>query len=406
VWDAANTVVDYLSGGGTINKGWSASGTLTIGANNGSSNFVGTIANNLTGLYGSGTGASGGSLSLVKIGTGTQILSGANTYAGNTTVSNGTLLVNGSIAAGVTIITNAALAGTGTVNGAVTVNPGGTLGTLTPAGASIGAFTLSGLTLNGNVAVRLNRSLSPSATNDSFTLVGTISGNGSGTLTLTNLGTALAAGNTFKIFSQPYAAGSSMTITSTIPAGVGLGWTNKLAVDGTIGVIQTSVTPFLQTAPTASPIALGQSLAASVLSGGSVTNASGASVPGTFAFTTPATVPPVGTNPQPVTFTPTDLNTYAPFTNNVNVTVVAQVTGLKFTGGLVISGTNLTFSGTNTGAGKFYLLTSTNLAAPIRTWIRVRTNTVAGSSSFTTNVGVVDPTLGRQFYILSSTNNN
>jgi autotransporter-associated beta strand protein len=75
------------------------------------------------------------------------ILSGTNTYSGNTTVNAGTLLVNspGSLSAGsaVNVNTNGTLGGTGTINGLVTIANGGALA---PGDAAIGT-----LTLNGNV---------------------------------------------------------------------------------------------------------------------------------------------------------------------------------------------------------------------------------------------------------------
>jgi hypothetical protein len=116
----------------------------------------------------------------------------------------------------------------------------------------------------------------------------------------------------------------------------------------------------------------------------------------------------VGTANQSVTFTPTDTTDYNSITLNVSVTVVAgpsAVTALKFTGSPVVSGTNLTFSATNTGAGTFYLLSSTNVASAPGNWKPLWTNVAAGSSSFTaTATNAVTPALGRQFYILSTTN--
>ena len=63
-------------------------------------------------------------------------------------------------------------------------------------------------------------------------------------------------------------------------------------------------TPVVNIWPTAGGITYLQALSASVLSGGS------ASVGGTFAFTAPATTPPVGTYAASVTFTPTDTDNY------------------------------------------------------------------------------------------------
>src|SRR6185503_21283071 len=58
-----------------------------------------------------------------------------------------------------------------------------------------------------------------------------------GFLVLSNLGpTALAAGDNFKLFDATNFAGSFSTITFP-PLGPGLGWTNKLALDGSLQVV-------------------------------------------------------------------------------------------------------------------------------------------------------------------------
>jgi autotransporter-associated beta strand protein len=88
------------------------------------------------------------------------------------------------------------------------------------------------------------------------------------------------------------------------------------------------------------------------------------------------------------------------------VSAAAPLSGLKFTGSPVISGTSLTISATNSGAGTVYLLTSTNVVAPLNIWTPIWTNTLTGSSSFITNIlNAVNPAWSRQFYILSNTNN-
>jgi len=68
--------VDGISGAGDIHLG---SGTLTIGSANGSDEFDGTI---------DGTGG------LVKVGSGAQIINGANTYTGGTAINGGALEIN------------------------------------------------------------------------------------------------------------------------------------------------------------------------------------------------------------------------------------------------------------------------------------------------------------------------
>jgi len=85
------------------------------------------------------------------------------------------------------------------------------------------------------------------------------------------------------------------------------------STNGTLTV--NKATPAITTAPTASPITYGQTLANSTLSGG------GASAPGVFAFTTPSTAPNVGTASQGVTFTPADTTDYYSVLTSVSVTV-------------------------------------------------------------------------------------
>ncbi|MFY7817860.1 MAG: beta strand repeat-containing protein [Akkermansiaceae bacterium] len=89
--------INGLSGNGILEAG-GGTPTLTIGENNATASFSGVIQN------------SSGDLTLVKTGTGTQTLSGANTYTGTTTVSAGTLaLVGGSQASAVTVNAGASL---------------------------------------------------------------------------------------------------------------------------------------------------------------------------------------------------------------------------------------------------------------------------------------------------------
>ena len=81
----ANVRVDALTGAGTITSGYPGAGyqNFTFGVNNGSGNFSGVLADSDT--------AAG---NFVKVGTGTQALTGANTYSGSTTVNGGTLAIS------------------------------------------------------------------------------------------------------------------------------------------------------------------------------------------------------------------------------------------------------------------------------------------------------------------------
>jgi hypothetical protein len=90
---------------------------------------------------------------------------------------------------------------------------------------------------------------------------------------------------------------------------------NYNTVETSVSVTVNKATPTISVAPMATSIGYGQTLAFSILSGGS------GSVAGTFAWTTPSTSPNAGTASQSVTFTPTDTANYNTVTTSVSVTV-------------------------------------------------------------------------------------
>ena len=101
----------------------------------------------------------------------------------------------------------------------------------------------------------------------------------------------------------------------------------------------TPANPNVTAWPTASAITYGQTLAASTLTGGSATPA------GSFAFTTPSTVPNTGTALQSVTYTPTDTADYMTISSSVSVTVNTKaltVTGIMADSKVYDSTTNAT----------------------------------------------------------------
>ncbi|GBU24206.1 hypothetical protein R83H12_00834 [Fibrobacteria bacterium R8-3-H12] len=79
------------------------------------------------------------------------------------------------------------------------------------------------------------------------------------------------------------------------------------------GVTVSVIDPTVTTWPTAAAITYGEALTTSALTGGSAT--------GTFAWTTPATIPTVTNSGYEVTFTPTDAANYNTLTHTVAITV-------------------------------------------------------------------------------------
>lgn len=242
-----------LTGSGSLSYGGSGDGTSTyvIGSKNFDTTFSGTITSSVDPSV-----PKDERVAIVKVGTGSLTLSGALSYMGSTTISNGILALSGSaelddsptinVRGGVLDVTgiggtlnlgnvtNQTLTGSSGINGNVTAL-GNYPATILPGGNnSIGTLTISNtLTLAANSAttMELNRTNSVGGTNDMI-VASAFSVNG--TLTVTNIGPALQGGDTFKLFS---AAVSGFTATNLPILAGNLYWTNNLAVDGTITVI-------------------------------------------------------------------------------------------------------------------------------------------------------------------------
>lgn len=117
--------ISQLTSGGTTAGSIAGAGNYLLGAN------VLTVGSNhlsttVTGAISDGGIAGGVGGALVKLGTGTLTLTGANSYTGTTSVNAGTLEVDGSIAPSslLTVNNGGALIGTGTV-GNTQINSGG-----------------------------------------------------------------------------------------------------------------------------------------------------------------------------------------------------------------------------------------------------------------------------------------
>lgn len=144
---ASNTLAEFrisvggetigaLNGNGTIDVN-AINGTLTVGGGNGTGSFTGVMQNN------------GNTLAFSKIGSGTQTLTGLNTYTGATTVAAGTLLLDyATNNTGVLASTSALTLSGGTLN--LKGKTGTFTTTQTLASLSLTAATGSNIVLNPN----------------------------------------------------------------------------------------------------------------------------------------------------------------------------------------------------------------------------------------------------------------
>ncbi len=144
---------------------------------------------------------------------------------------------------------------------------------------------------------------------------------------------------------------------------------------GTLTAAAKKSTPSIYIWPTASAISSGQPLSSSVLSGGIALNGGTVSVAGTFAFTSPSSIPSVGTTLQSVTFTPTDSSKYTTAIGSVSVTVHASWSAPTIT----TQPSSLTV---DAGSFAIFTVTATGTAPFSYQWFKNGT-AVSGGTSFT-----------------------
>ncbi|HEY0256563.1 MAG TPA: autotransporter-associated beta strand repeat-containing protein [Candidatus Methylacidiphilales bacterium] len=200
------TASNVLNIGGAISNGAATTTTLTLaGANSGLNTVSGVISD----------GTAGGVTAVTKLGAGTWILSGNNTYTGLTSASAGVLIVSGGLSSGGVSVSNAATldinSATALGTGTFTIGNAATIDNTSGAGISVttvtpqiwsGSFTFTGSnSLNlGSGAVSLaagTHAVAAAVSANVLTVGGNISdaaGNTSA-LTKTGAGTLALTGN-------------------------------------------------------------------------------------------------------------------------------------------------------------------------------------------------------------------
>jgi len=402
---SAGTAYSFNGGNMTAN----ASGIFNLGSLAGTSGtiFGGAGQNYSIGALNADTdfgGVISGATMIIKTGTGTQSLSGANTYSSGTVVNNGELQVgnggtNGTPGTG-NVTNNAALAfnrsdaiddaGFGVISGigSLTKRGAGQL-TLTKAHTYSGATTIEAgtLALTNGGAIANSSGINISA--DALFDVSLLSG---GTMTLGS-GKTLSGYGAVK---GGFVVGSGARLLPGDSFGT-LTFSNSLSLAaGSTNIFEVSQSPLTNDAAMVlGALTNGGTLivtnvgAAPLESGASFKLFSAASHNGTFAG---VILPPLNAG---LRWDTNSLNT-----NGLISVVVVPSPSAPLISSVSLSGGNLIFGGTNGSVdATYYVLTATNITVPLANWTRIATNQVSATALFTfTNT--ISPGSAQGFYRL------
>ncbi len=252
----AGAGVLVLTGGNTYSGGTTiAAGTLQLGNGGTAGSIAGAVVNNGTLAFNRSdsvtmAGAISGSGALIQAGSGTTILTAANTYGGTTTISAGTLQLATAGSLGAGAVVNNALLSVNRADSVTIANPISGTGRLVQEGSGTTILTAAnsfsgGTTVSSGMLV-LNRSLASSTT---IAASGTLGGNGTiaGTLTINgviapgnSIGTMTVngayvqnAGSTYRVEINP--AGQSDRVVVNGPATLNGGTVQVVTAPGTYG---------------------------------------------------------------------------------------------------------------------------------------------------------------------------
>ncbi len=320
--------IGVLAGSGIVTSSASAAVTLTVGATGNSGTFSGVIQN------GSGT------MTLAKSGSGTETLSGANTYSGSTTISAGTLQLGAAHA----------VPATSDVSDNATLDLDGFSPTI---GALIGSS--SGI-VTDNTASTTTSTLTVGATGDSGTFSGIIqnaSGTANGTvaLTKTGTGTEIIASGTKNTYTGPtLVSAGTLEVDGAIVSPITVSGSGVLSGNGTVKNVTTTGGALEPGSLTSAGLTLNAGSAFDAVIGGNTPGAgSGHYSQDTVAsgtVTIDTTGAGVALNVSAANYVPTPTDVYVLIANNggsaINGTFVAGAgidlpAGTVLTEGMVIS---------------------------------------------------------------------
>ncbi|MES2657896.1 MAG: autotransporter-associated beta strand repeat-containing protein [Verrucomicrobiota bacterium] len=218
--------VSFSGGGGT---GAAATASLAT-VNLASASDIGGAGDITVNAVVSGT-------SMTKVGGGTLILAGANTYNGATQINGGKLLVNGSTSTGaVTVANTTTVGGTGTIGGAISVHNGGKIAPGTSIG-TLAASSTATFATGSSLEIELNAS-----TSDRLNVTGNLNITDA-TLNITSL--VPAAAPFYIIASYGTLTGTQFASVNGLPSGYEI-QTNYNSLNQIAIVITGGLTPYQQ----------------------------------------------------------------------------------------------------------------------------------------------------------------